>query len=270
MFKKSIWFSLFFSASILAAEPVVEPCSDCSSTQTEWMANNYALRKAPIGESVYNALDTKGFGIDSYKITKYINPNYPMISRDQFFITVVDTPTSPSLASKSIQLQSAAAAISQQTSANNIPASVLDDPWRYTNCAFCATDIEDYLRNNAQFDTAVEIIDQLFKQFNITAVGLDNVYEMGLDAGGRVRLKLEVTNDGKLLVKVVAVIDANNNVVPAISSLLDNLQIKVGGVVTSQGVNGFITNFGFFVPIIPTGTVTIKDCPAVAVEGQPC
>lgn len=234
------------------------------------MASNYALRKAPIGESTYNVLDTKSFGVDSYKITKYINPNFPFISREQFFITVNDTPTAPSLASKSIQLQSAAATISQQTSGNDIPISVLDDPWRYTNCAYCAVDIEDFLRSNAQFDTAVEVIDQLLKQFNITAVGLDNVYEMRLEAGGKLRLQLEVTNDGTLLVKVVAVIDANNNVVPATSALLNNLQIRVGGAVSAQIINGFITNYGFFVPNIPRGTVTIKDCPPVHVPGQPC
>lgn len=271
MYKTVAFIFLLLPTVSKAADINMNACSDCSASQTEWMAKSYALsNEAPIGESAFNVLDTRNFNIDSYKVTKYVNPNYPMISREPYFISVLETQTPPNLLSKSIDLQSAAAKISQHTSSNNIPVSVLDDPWRYTNCAYCSIDIEDFLRNNAQFDNAVEVIDQLLKQLNITAVGLDNIYEMGLDAGGRVRLQLEVTNEGELLVKVVAVIDSNNNVVPATSALLKNLQIRLGGLVTPSAVNRFITNYGFYVPNIPRGTVTITDCPPVAVEGQPC
>lgn len=264
-------FSLCFSGAALAKYSNVETCINCSVQQKEWKANNYALRDSPIGISEVHVLDLANYGFTSFEVQKYLNPTYPMHGGQQYFINLVEKPTPVELISISNGMIASNRDIEVSTSASSIPVNVLGDPWEYVNCAYCANNIESYVREVGTVTGAIHNMEHFLRVLGVIDTGIPNLYEMSLASGGRVRFSLQVANNGRIAIKIEKVIDANNNTVPPFALGLNNLNIQIGGQITPEGINQFLVPLGYFIPLnIPMGRVTIKDCPEAAVPGQPC
>lgn len=270
LFKLATVLLALFCSGLYASYNNIEACVNCSYQQKLWQANNYALKSSPVGVTDMHVIDLSNYSFQSFSVSKLINPFYPVSSNQKHVITLTDKPTPSDLISVSNQLISENLNVESASGSFQIPKNVLENAWEYVSCAYCANDMEVYIRNIGTLVTAAANIEAAFRVLGILATSLPSTYEISLESGGKARFILEVGSDGKLLLKIISIIDSNNNSVPAVAIGLDRLNVKLGGAVNADLLNRYLVPLGYYVPTGLIGRGTIRECPEVIPPGQPC
>lgn len=252
-----------------AAEIVAtEVCTGCDINQIKQNAHNYSypqLAKMQLGDQIlYHSLDLNTYTTTSVRLTVHEMP-FLQTTKKIFVQEVIAT--TPALTQR---MQNLKAAVAEATDASNsitIPASLISHPWEWVNCAYCENDVNDFLKSRTNMNQALYNIEEIAKAIGLLKSNLPNTYQIAMENGGFVRIKLSVDANGKLYIKIWQVVDKNNNTVPLMAVGLAGMRIKVDG--DAALINYWINAFSLGVYDIPRGTVTITDCKSLPSCGKP-
>jgi hypothetical protein len=252
-----VLLSLYVSTTqgVAFAGEINGECYKCSYSQREAVAITLAQQHLDQGESL--------FRVHIFDLPNMIISSFKIVDMDGTFVTTsITTPADI----EQYMMDVKESFQNLRTMANNIviPTTVIDNAWRYANCAFCENNITDYIRGtlDGQITAATLTIAAIAQAVDLVQTNMPNQYSFALANGGEVIVELGISAEATLTMKIVKMIDKNNNTIPAIASSLRQLQIQISTEAEVALINSFINNFNFYVPKGTIGIVTITDCPA--------
>lgn len=244
---------LFALSGSAQARKLYGECYDCNANQTEAVAKNIGLRHLHQSSILrIHVADIPRLQISSFK----------MLDRDgKVTMSRISTPST--VKQYMDGLVSANASFKQVAQQIVIPVNVVRDAWEYVNCAYCENKIRNYAGSTLAAEALVvkQSISALATAFGLVQTGFVNQYSMPLAGGGEVIVELGVSKLDTLTLKVVKVIDENDNTIPPTPNGLKDLKIIIETNQDAARINTFINQFNFRVPPGVTGVVKITDCP---------
>ncbi len=253
------------------ADAYVE-CRDCNHSARVGAAHDWRrVNPSAPADTLVHVVDMKQKEISSFT-TKLNPPTPPNQGPPRVTISVFNATTPPAVQAYMNNVRSASSQYRSTISGTPIPTSVIPNAWQMVSCAFCENDIETWIRAQAgaQKVLLIESIDALLQAFGIQQTSIADIYVIQLESGGYVEVEISVTNEPvEIDVRVVKVVDKDNNSVPISAQQLNNLTIRLSGG-SAVIVNRYINPFQFYVPSVQ-GIVTIVECPPPNPNGNdPC
>jgi len=145
-----------------------------------------------------------------------------------------------------------------------IPASLLGSAWEFINCAYCENRIIPYITTHLHKEAMLlgRTIGDLAQVAGLVETAVANSLRVPLQAGGKIIIKLRVDAELNLTIAIVAVMDENNNGIPATADNLANTRIRLDDGQSVTKINSFISHFNVYVPEGSTGRAMIKAIPS--------
>ncbi|MFT4993705.1 MAG: hypothetical protein ACI965_000726 [Paraglaciecola sp.] len=251
---------LLFSAPSYAKRLLYGECFSCSESKVKRVANNLALNhRDDAGLLNIHITDIKMGTVYSYQATDHDG----MLS-----LSAIATPAS--IDSKMAAYQVANRNLLDKAEGLAIPASLLGSAWEFINCAYCEYNIMPYITTHLHKEAMLlgDTIGDLAQVAGLVETAVANSLSLPLAAGGKIVIKLKVDAELNLTMDIVAVIDENNNDIPATADNLTNLRIRVGDGQSVTKINSFIRDFNVYVPEGATGEAAIKAIPSSQKQAQ--
>lgn len=232
-----------FCTSALNSE-VVE-CYNCSH---ENKISSWGMLNLKVGDTknitlvdIYNKI------AHSYDVTLSHTPSLPGMPEAPM-VTYQDAAVPAGISTMMLDLNRASNSLIAEAKSNSIPKSILSSPWEFVNCSYCRADVNDYLKNgligkiSTLEATAVSIVQAL----NLVNSSVSNQFQIGLEAGGRVSVKLTAINSPiKLELEIINILDANNNKVLNDVTKLNNMNIKAESKTHVEEINSYLNSLGY-------------------------
>jgi len=258
-------FMSFFSAISYAQGPYVDLCDSCNEAQMDsmaydWVQANVSRSEAQEGvRKEYHVIDTDNQSVKSYEVWKRPQNTHPVGYVYVPRIIEIETPLNIQEGAETLftEFTNLSAAIQGFT----IPEEVIENPWQLTGCAFCENDIADFIRSSGEINMTMQRIENGLIFLNLAGERITKTWVIPLEAGGSITIEIELVNGGDIAsVKVVNVIDADNNNVPLQpSGLSGSLLIRVENQ-SHASINHYLVRFGFKTENDQDTTVTIEEC----------
>lgn len=263
-----IFFSFLFTSTVSANTDIIGRCDSCTESQKRTLAEQSAVaymtaaERASYGQiiKIINIADLKSDTLITFRVTSLRLPvggGTPVYGHQTVLIT-----SSSTVQSKFNNVIHAKSDLKNAIEGSVIPTSVIGHPWEFVNCAYCENNIQDYLRatTSGKVESLWLNIQVLALSFGVLQAGLPATYTISLQGGGKIIIDTSVSADMQLIVKIVKVIDADNNTVPNTSTNLKDMSIWIPNLEAGNSINIYIGSFGFNVPSGSVGIVTIEEC----------
>src|SRR5690606_11724326 len=91
-----------------------------------------------------------------------------------------------------------------------IPISVIPSAWAFTNCAYCANDVADYIRSNSDVHTVWLQIVSIAQLLGLSGGPSAERHVIRLEDGGEIEIEIKLT-DTSISIDIVKVTDPGNN-----------------------------------------------------------
>ncbi|MGS2721475.1 hypothetical protein [Paraglaciecola aestuariivivens] len=243
---------LFYSNAV-KAKTLYGECYGCSENASIGVA---------VGLAREHADESPLFTVHIANIKHMLVYSFKVVDRDgEITINSISTPSD--IESKMKDVVEAYSLLRERATSTQIPKTIMSSAWEYVNCLYCKNNITDYLAStlHGQILRAGQTVNTIAELFGLVKTNVPNQFNIPLEAGGKVIIKLEVDAQANLYIEVVDVVDSDNNSIPFEASKLHNARIVVSSYANAQAINSFINRFNFYVPKGMTGKVTITDNP---------
>lgn len=175
--------------------------------------------------------------------------------------TLVSTPTF--IQSKMQSVTTALEDFNDEASDLEIPESIVDDAWRFVNCAYCKNDINDFVNSRLSGKKLVVegTIISIAQAFNLINTAVPNEFILPLAVGGHIKVKLTITAQPiQLDVEIVEVVDKHNNTISTSASNLKGQNIRIVDMNQARFIQNILNNFHLKIPLkIGIVTITCED-----------
>lgn len=260
---------IIFCSALQAKEMTkTDVCTYCDLTEVKQRGLTFAqsqLANLEVGDKInYHSLDLSTYQTTTLSI-KVIEVPHLQTTQKVTIANVVETPQPIKL--KASELKIAVAEAESVSGDITIPETVVSHPWEWVNCAYCENDVHDFITSQSNLTGILYTIEEITRGLGLLKTSLPNTYEIPMQGGGKVRIKITLDANTKLIIKIHQVIDKNNNNVPLQVAGLGGLRIRVNG--DAATINYWINAFNMGIVDIPNGTVTITDCEALPSCGEP-
>lgn len=266
-----LFFVLFsiFTSFANANTDLVGRCDGCNDTQKQTYARSWAISLLPTNaypgtviSTVISVVDLKFDTLTTYRINSMKLPGGGGMAVPPWQTGVVIVSSPATVATKFNNVKLAKGELLNLLNATVIPTSVVGHPWEFVDCGYCENNIQSYLQSTANGKIeAVWLTSQaLLLSFGVLNSPLATTYVINFEGGGQVMIEANISVGMKLVIKVIKVIDANNNTVPLKSVDLQNYNIWVPSELASESISSYLNNVGFYLPPGAIGIVTIQDC----------
>jgi len=208
-----------------ASETVSGVCFGCDRSAKSRLAVNWAathLSREDARQDVrqrYRVLDPLHESAVTFEVYKTAD-NAPMVE---------EVEPNPETRQKANSLFVSRQSLASTLDAIEIPASVVEDPWAFTGCTDCATEITAYLNSHDEISTRLMSIQDAQEALNIVDGSLNQEWVLTLEAGGNIQ----------------SVIDRNNNTVPLDPSRLSDELALQGSMSYYDKIQHHLASFGY-------------------------
>lgn len=252
-------------------------CDGCSpsSTASNWTINNISEQEALANvQKTLTIINIETNSIHSYNVHKngtyssYINPPgyvfYP--------VTTSKSPSSTATA-KANTVFSATQNFKSTAEDVEIPTDVIDSAWEFTECGYCANNVESYINSQAStVQTAIGTLQDALSGVGILDNQLLDTSIFNLESGGSIRVKWEFDlNTLTFEINSIKVTDAAGNNVPLSSAGLSSGQSYLSSHDVQQQIDFWLARLGFITnrDNVPPSIVTIVPCKGSASDPRP-
>lgn len=186
-----------------------------------------------------------------------------------FDVTLRDTPTLPGIPSVPMvgylpapvpsdikvmmdDLNEASYALVRAAQSKTIPKTVIESPWEFVNCAYCRADVSNYLNGILQgkINTVKLTAVTIGQALGLINTSVPNKFLIELEAGGSILVELTVVNSPiNLEVKILRVLDPDNNEVAQNIAELNGMNIKVSVLKHVEDMNNYLNPHGYGVSL---------------------
>jgi len=225
-----------------ASETVSGVCFGCDRSAKSRLAVNWAathLSREDARQDVrqrYRVLDPLHESAVTFEVYKTAD-NAPMVE---------EVEPNPETRQKANSLFVSRQSLASTLDAIEIPASVVEDPWAFTGCTDCITEITAYLNSHDEISTRLMSIQDAQEALNIVDGSLNQEWVLTLEAGGKVHLDLTLEREGESSVAdIQKVIDRNNNTVPLDPSRLSDGLALQGSMSYYDKIQHHLASFGY-------------------------
>lgn len=238
-------------------------CNNCSIYDKKSSAESWTSNNTPRNGTTkqLNVIDLTNNSITTYDtriITRYQSYVYPYGYTYQPVVTETQTPsdianTANNLFAKKSQFS---------TTINNIviPESVIPSSWAFTNCAYCANDVSDYIANNTNVHTLWLQMVSIAGLLGVSNGPTAERHVIKLADGGKIEIEIKLT-DTSVTIDVVKITDPNNNDVPKTSSQLHSGMTFRTSEIYFAHFDHYLIKLGYISNRDDrTGIVTIQEC----------
>lgn len=260
-------FSFFGMSKVYAEDGYLQCYEECTTDlEKKHKVRSYVYSNASTSElwtniRIYKTVHIVNLntgGVNSYRAT--IVP--PEDDTDDVNIQVYEISASSIVKNKIKPAADAFRNLSKVANAVTIPSSVVPGAWDFINCAYCENNVNDFVSRTlqGQIETVTTTIATVTAVLGLTYTAIPNTYRIGLEAGGYIEVEMKLLNTPvALTLKVIKVVDNNNNTVPLIAAGLKNLGLQIASFVDIININNKIKDFNFGAPV-RMGYVRIRDC----------
>ena len=145
-------------------------------------------------------------------------------------------------------LSNASNSLVAEAEAKSIPKEVISSPWEFVNCSYCRADVSDYLNNSLEgkIKTVEATAISIAQALNLINTSVPNQFQIPLETGGSILVELTVINSPiKLEVKILRILDTNNNEVQQDVTKLNNMNIKAALEAHIEDMNNYLSPLGY-------------------------
>jgi Cu/Ag efflux protein CusF len=259
-------FSFFGISKVYATDVYLQCYEQCSDMQKKKMVRSNVYHNATpdelfSGKRVYKKAHVVNLitgEVNSYRAI--IMP--PEYDYDDVYVSVGEMSVSSDVKNKIEPARKAFRALKVAASKVTIPKSEIGDAWDFVNCAYCENNVNDFISSSLQgkIETVSVTVATVTQILGLTQTAIPNIYRVNLESGGYIEIKMTLLNTPVVMaIKVLKVVDNNNNTVPLKAEGLNNLRIQVATFQDIIGINNKIRDFNFGAPV-RMGYVTISSC----------
>ena len=270
---KSKW-KLFISLALLISSSVYAGtktenviCNDCSQSATSIDARSWGTRELGSRESgYYTAVNLKGRSYTTYSVTKKPAQPGPGTQRGgdehsltstatSYTISVYKTSTPSYISSDINGLFNELSAYKNQiqSQSNEVPSSVISDPWDFLECSACDSRLGNYIRDDVP--VIERIADNIIAYLSSLSIidRVTDIHYIQLQSGGKVKVEVSMASDGSAFltydIKIVDVWDESGNRVPRDSNeLREGIKYFIDEFEQAENINSTINRFGYGIP----------------------
>lgn len=255
--------ALLFSSQSYAQSLNIGKCNGCTSSAKYSQAMNWASANIPNASNVkklYHIIDFQNQNIVTYEVSRVARYVYHISPPGYVYQPMAIAVTTPSdVSAKTVELFNGIRNLKTSISDIVIPSHIIENAWEFSNCAYCANEVGDYIRANGQFDIFLTQLQGISRWLGITNDFLVDTYTVSLEDGGEIEIRLSLT-ETSVIVEVLRVKDADNNNVPLSATNLSGMQIMVR-YNSPEVINHYLIKFGFILgDPDERGVVTIEEC----------
>ncbi|MBJ2131131.1 hypothetical protein JC525_19645 [Alteromonas sp. IB21] len=239
------FLAILVSFSKLALSSEVVECYDCSHSDK---IVSWGMLNLKVGEKKHITLvDIYNKNARSFDVTLSLTPSLPGMPEVPI-VTYMLSSVPSGISTMMTDLSNASNSLVAEAEAKSIPKEVISSPWEFVNCSYCRADVSDYLNNSLEgkIKTVEATAISIAQALNLINTSVPNQFQIPLETGGSILVELTVINSPiKLEVKILRILDTNNNEVQQDVTKLNNMNIKAALEAHIEDMNNYLSPLGY-------------------------
>jgi hypothetical protein len=246
---KVMFIGIFFASLVsFSTAAVCSEVVECYNCDHHAKINSWGMLNLKVGEKEHVTLvDIFNKNARSYEVTLSLTPTLPGMP-DVPFVTYQLASTPSGISTMMTDLNRASNSLIAEAETKKIPETIISSPWEFVNCSYCRADVNDYLNNSLEgkIKTVEATAITIAQALNLVNTSVPNEFEIPLEAGGSILIELTVINSPiKLELKIIRILDANNNEVEQDVTELNNMNVKAEIEAHIEDMNNYLNPLGY-------------------------